>query len=78
MSGIKQLKKRKDDSQSMATYINEFQKLINHMNRLFLYKAKNSYTIDRNKKLKYSRKRIKELQTELNQRYVGTTGIHSF
>ena len=55
LSGIKQLKKRKDDSQSMATYINEFQKLINHMNRLFLYKAKNSYTIDRSKKLKYSR-----------------------
>jgi hypothetical protein len=44
--------KRKNDPISMATYINEFQKLINHINRLFLYKAKNNYSFEQTKRLK--------------------------
>ena len=52
MDKLKKIGGKQNDPQSMATYINEFQKLISHINRLFLYKAKNSYIINRGKNLK--------------------------
>ena len=50
--GLKNRKLKQYDLQSMVTFINEFEQLINHTNRLFLYQAKIAPKFIRDKNLK--------------------------
>ena len=50
--GLKGKKFKKYNLQSMVTFINEFEQLINHTNRLFLYQAKIAPKFIRDKNLK--------------------------
>ena len=51
-SGFKTRNLKQYDLQSMVTFINEFEQLINHTNRLFLYQAKMAPKFFRDKNLK--------------------------
>jgi hypothetical protein len=51
-NGLKRKNLKQYDFQSMVTFINEFEKLINHTNRLFLYQAKIAPKFFRDKNLK--------------------------
>ena len=51
-NGLKRKNLKQYDFQSMVTFINEFEKLINHTNRLFLYQAKIAPKFIRDKNLK--------------------------
>ena len=81
-NGFKNKKINQYDLQCMATFINEFEKLINHTNRLFLYQAKIAPKFFREKNLKNAKnKKIYDINSFIrNKKKNQSTGnlLHDF